>query len=168
MVNPSGYAPLAMEEIFKTPAGPRGLEYSERAKALDGAKVSVRGHMVRHAHADPRVFLFAPQRMVLFQAEYGTADDLPPYALHVITPDAPEGKAARYLRGEIRLLGTLQLGARQEIDGRVSHVRLLLDHVTAPEDDREIPILASLAMQPERLVNARRETLPTDPSKTTP
>jgi hypothetical protein len=150
------YSPLAMEEIFRTPAGPKGLEYTDKAKSLDGKKVQVTGHMVRHAHADPRVFLFAPRRMVLFQAEFGTADDLPPYALHVISANAPEGKAARYLRDEIRVMGTLQLGPRQEIDGRISHVRLLLDHVTNPGDSKEIPVLASLAMQPERLLNANR------------
>jgi hypothetical protein len=74
----------------------------------------------------------------------------------VITANAPEGKAARYLRDEIRVLGTLQLGPRLEMDGRLSHVRLLLDHVTAPGDAKEIPVLASLAMQPERLLNANR------------
>lgn len=157
LIDPGGYTPIAMEEIFNFPAGPRGLEYSAKAKSLDGTKVSVRGHMVRHAHADPQVFLFAPTRLVLFQAENGTADDLPPFALHVITEKAPTGQAARYLREELQLLGTLQLGPRQEIDGRISHARLLLDYAIAPGTHQEVPILSSLALQPERLVNASRE-----------
>lgn len=149
------YQPLAMTGIFKTPAGPQGLEYSEAAQSLAGKKVWVSGHMVRHAHADPRLFLFAPAPMVLNQAEFGISDDFPPFGLHVIT-SPPAGKAANFFRGEMLLLGTLELGPHTEVDGRVSHVRLKLDHALAADGMRPIQLYASLAMQPERLLNAKR------------
>lgn len=156
------YQPMAMTDIFKSPAGPRGLEYSEEAQALAGKKVKVRGHMVRHAHADPRLFLFAPAPMVLNQAEFGISDDFPPYGLHVVT-SPPTGKAANFFRGEMLLLGTLELGPHTEIDGRVSHVRLRLDHALEAGGRRPIQLYASLAMQPERLLNATRSAPGTVP-----
>lgn len=149
------YQPLEMMEIFKTPAGPNGLEFSELAQSLAGKKVKISGHMVRHAHADPLLFLFTPNAMVLNQSEFGIADDFPPYGLHVITTP-PAGKAANYQREKMILLGTLELGPRNEADGRVSHVRLKLDHALDAESRRPIQLYASLAMQPERLLNANR------------
>lgn len=151
----AAYQPLSMTEIFKTPAGPVGLEYSDKAQSLAGKKVQVWGHMVRHAHADPKLFLFTPAPMVLNQSEFGIADDFPPYGLHVIT-SPPEGKAANFFRDRMLLLGTLETGPRNEVDGRVSHVRLTLDHALDSETKRPIALYASLAMQPERLLNANR------------
>ncbi len=149
------YQPLEMLEIFKTPAGPNGLEYTEKTRSLEGKKVSIPGHMVRHAHADPKLFLFAPNAMVLNQSEFGIADDFPPYGLHVVTTP-PEGKAANYQRDRMILLGTLELGPHTEADGRVSHVRLKLDHALDAENKKPVQLYASLAMQPERLLNANR------------
>ncbi|RYD37733.1 MAG: hypothetical protein EOP85_17385 [Verrucomicrobiaceae bacterium] len=149
------YQPLGMLEIFKTPAGPNGLEYTERTQALAGKKVRIPGYMVRHAHADPKLFLLAPSAMVLNQSEFGIADDFPPYGIHVVT-SPPEGKAANYQREELLLLGTLELGPHTELDGRISHVRLKLDHALDAESHRPLQIFASLAMQPERLLNANR------------
>lgn len=149
------YQPLEMLEVFKTPAGPNGLEYSALAQSLAGKRVSISGHMVRHAHADPLLFLFTPNAMVLNQSEFGIADDFPPYGFHVITTP-PAGKAANYQRERMILLGTLELGPRTETDGRISHVRLKLDHALDAETRKPIQLYASLAMQPERLLNANR------------
>lgn len=151
----AAYQPLEMLEIFKTPAGPNGLEYTEQAQSLAGKKVRIPGHMVRHAHADPRLFLFAPNAMVLNQSEFGISDDFPPYGLHVITAP-PAGKAANYQHEKLLLLGTLELGPHTEVDGRVSHVRLRLDHALEGESQQPVQLYASLAMQPERLLNANR------------
>ncbi|RYD17651.1 MAG: hypothetical protein EOP88_25450 [Verrucomicrobiaceae bacterium] len=151
----AAYQPLDMLQIFKIPAGPAGLEFSERASSLAGKQVRIEGQMVRHAHADPLLFLFTPNAMVLNQSEFGIADDFPPYGLHVITTPPP-GKAANYQREKMILLGTLELGPRTEADGRISHVRLKLDHALDAETRRPIQLYASLAMQPERLLNANR------------
>lgn len=151
----AAYQDLEMVGIFKTPAGPRGLEYDDRTRSLDGQKVKIPGYMVRHAHADPLLFLFAPGAMVLNQSEFGIADDFPPYGIHVIT-SPPAGKAANYQREKMLLLGTLELGPRNEADGRVSHVRLKLDHALDAASGRPLQLYASLAMQPERLLNANR------------
>jgi hypothetical protein len=151
----AAYQPLDMLEIFKTPAGPNGLEFSERAASLAGKQVSISGQMVRHAHADPLLFLFTPNAMVLNQSEFGIADDFPPYGLHVVTTP-PAGKAANYQREKMILLGTLELGPRTEVDGRISHVRLKLDHALDAGSKKPIQLYASLAMQPERLLNASR------------
>ena len=70
-----GYVAFEFGKVFKRPAGPKGLEYTGEARALDGKKVRMTGYMVRHWHEDASVFLFTEHPRVLNVAEYGLADD---------------------------------------------------------------------------------------------
>lgn len=149
------YAALDLSEIYITPAGPKGFELSEKAKSLSGRKVRVKGFMVRYPHPDPKLFILNSTPMFLDFAEYRLADSLPPEAIHVIT-DVPEGKAYNYYKPEMILLGTIQYGPRTELDGRISHIRLLLDRALDAQSRSELSLEASLAMQRERLFNAER------------
>ena len=149
------YAPLEFSEIYVRPAGPKGMELTEKAKSLDGEKVRLKGYMVRYPHPDPKLFLFNSTPMFLDFREYGLADSLPPEATHVIT-QVPDGKAYSYYKQEMILLGTIEYGAADEMDGRVSHIRLKLDVALDAKTRTELFLEASLAMQRERLFNAER------------
>jgi hypothetical protein len=57
----------------------------------------------------------------------GPADFLPPATLFVHLPDALRDRVAAQGAAPIEVTGTLVLGAREEVSGRVSYVRLRLD-----------------------------------------
>lgn len=148
------YAPFEMTQAFVLPAGPKGLEYSAAARALEGRKVRIAGSMVRHLHDDPAVFLLTPQAMALNMAEYGLADDLPPQAVHVILDVLP-GKAPEWVRRPLVIYGRLELGPREEADGRISQFRLFADHVTAADGLTVIEPRVPILTQPARVAAGR-------------
>lgn len=123
---PDGVAELKFADFYRMPVGPRGLEYTERLLSLRGKKVRVLGYMVRQSLPSPRTLLLSPRPMTLHEDEYGFCDDLPPQLLHVLTPET-ESPDVPFTPGVLLLTGRLDLGPRQEPDGRVSHVRLFLD-----------------------------------------
>ena len=144
------YAPFDLERLFVLPAGPKGLEYSKEARLLGGKNVRITGSMVRHPHDDAAVFLMTPQPMTLNMQEYGLADDLPPNAVHVILPVLP-GMAPDWVRQPIVVHGRLELGSRAEMDGRVSHIRLFAEQITAADGRTLIEPRRSVLLQPARI-----------------
>jgi hypothetical protein len=153
-----GYAAFEFGKVFKRPAGPKGLEYTAEARELDGKRVRMTGYMVRHWHEDASVFLFAEHPMVLNVAEYGLADDLPPDAVHVIQEVLP-GRAPDWVRQQLVVYGRLELGPRQEQDGRVSQVRLHAERVTAADGRTVVEVRRPAALQRMR-VNAVKTATP--------
>lgn len=135
---PEGVAELKFNEIFQRPVGPLGLEYTERTRSLDGKKVRVLGFMVKQGIKMNGKLLFAPYPMITHESEYGLAEDLPPSTMVVDVPTNPD-LAVPYTPGLLLLTGTLSLGPREEPDGRVSHVRLLLDPPAHPENTDLLP-----------------------------
>jgi hypothetical protein len=83
------------------------------------------------------------------------ADDLPASAVYIHLESASK-EFVVYLPGLIKLTGTLQFGAQQEPDGRVSTVRLLLDRALTKELVQET---AGNASQPQAVsaVNVENE-----------
>lgn len=148
------YALFDSARTFVLPAGPRGLEYSPEIRALEGRKVRLSGSMVRHLHDDPAVFLLTAQPMSLNMAEYGLADDLPPHAVHVKLPVIP-GMAPDWIRQPIMVYGRLELGPREEQDGRISQVRLYADHITAADGCTLLEPRRSVLLQPARIRSGR-------------
>jgi len=144
------YQPFSMADTFVVPAGPKGLEFSPVAKALEGKKVRISGRMVRHAHDDAAIFLLTTFPLALNMVENGLADDLPQNAVHVILPVLP-GMAPDWVRQPLVVYGTLSLGPRQELDGRISEVRLAADYVTAADGRTVIEPRRSIMLQPARL-----------------
>lgn len=116
-------AELGLEEIFRRPIGPRGLEYSEKVKALAGQPVRIRGHMVRQTAPVPFTLLLAPLPVQMHEREYGLADDLPANTVQVIYARGPM-PVIPFARGPLTVEGTLELGPVEQADGRVSHVRV--------------------------------------------
>lgn len=123
---PEGVAHLKFSEFFVQPVGPRGLEYSADLKRLDGRRVRILGFMVRQTRPAPGTVLLAPYAAATHEGEYGLCDDLPPATLFVQVPKYAD-LAVPFTPGPLLLTGKLELGPRQEADGRVSHVRLVLD-----------------------------------------
>lgn len=153
-VSLAGYEPLDMNDVFVKPAGPKGLQYTAGTAALDGRKVRIRGWMVRHLHDDPRVFLLNTQPITLNMSEYGLADDLPPWAVHVILAGR-DGWAPVWTPRPLEVCGTLELGPRQERDGRISHIRLKADHVIDQGTAAPLSLLMPIGLQHGRLASAR-------------
>lgn len=127
---PEGVTHLTFTEFFASPIGPRGLEYTKTIKHLEGQRVRILGFMVKQTRPSPGTVLFAPYAAITHEGEYGLCDDLPPATLFVHVPKYAD-LAVPFTPGPLLLTGKLDLGPRQEPDGRVSHVRLILD----PETD---------------------------------
>ncbi|MCU0224490.1 MAG: hypothetical protein MUF27_10575 [Acidobacteria bacterium] len=123
---PAGVTDLEFRDLYRMPVGPRGLEYSDQALRLAGRPVRLLGYMARSDRPQPGFLVLAPYPFVLHEDEYGMADDLPPTIVQVLLPDR-RTEPVPYTPGPLLLTGTLELGARPMPDGRVSHVRLLLD-----------------------------------------
>ena len=144
------YEHLSFEDIYALPAGPKGLEFTEKAKGLNGGKVRMEGFMVKHYHDDPAVFLFSPVAAVHNQVEYLLADSLPTSLIHVIMEVRP-GDAPVWTAQGITVTGTLETGAHQEVDGRISHVRLRCDQVLDTRSGLLIELRKPLALQKDRM-----------------
>lgn len=145
----AAYAPLKFEEIFVTPAGPKGFEYTAKANELKGKRVCMDGFMVKHFNDDPQLFMFTALPTSHNSVEYGLADSLPVSLVHVVMQVRP-GDAPIWTPRRLTIAGTLELGSRQEMDGRVSHVRLLCDHVADSKTQTALELRKPLALQKDR------------------
>jgi len=146
----ASYQPLAFSDLFVSPVGPRGLEFTETLKQAAGTKVRMTGHMVRYLHADPQVFLFTETPTTHNQQEYILADSLPVNLMHVVMK-VRSGDAPVWKPGALTIYGTLELGSRQETDGRVSFVRLRAEHITASHNGQSMNLLRPIALQRDRI-----------------
>jgi hypothetical protein len=120
-------ADLKFAEFYQHPVGPYGLQPSARLLSLDGQRVRIVGYRVDEQEPMPGVFKLTPVPVQLAEQEDGPADDLPGATMFVHLPQAGAGQRAPFQPGPLELVGRLELGAREEVDGRVSYVRLLLD-----------------------------------------
>lgn len=136
---PPGVTDLKFSELFK-PIGPRGLEYSDKLRALDGKKVRLLGYMVRQTEPVPWTFLLSPVPVTLHEKEYGLAEDMPATIVHVTT-QRNATPLVPFTPGLLLLTGTLSIGNREEAGGRNSSVRLALDPPT-PEQRAALNQLA--------------------------
>ncbi len=122
---PDGVTQLTFNDFFKHPVGPRGLEYSDTLRQLEGERVRILGHMVRQCAPQPGMFLLTARPYTLHEHEIGLCDDLPGATLFVFMPTAEERERfVTFTPGLLLLTGTLELGNREESDGRISTLRL--------------------------------------------
>lgn len=149
------YAALPFDKIYQLPAGPRGLEFTKKTQSLKGAKVRLDGFMVKHFHEDAGVFLFAGVPAMHNQVEYILAESLPTSLVHVLLPEIP-GRTPSWIPQRITVLGTLELGMRQEIDGRLSHVRVIADHIADTKTLEAIELRRPVALQRDRMKSGVR------------
>jgi len=133
---PPGVTELKFSEFYRQPIGPRGFEFTDQLRGLDGKRVRIAGYMVRQSQPVVRCLLLSPVPVTLHEHEYGFAEDMPATILHVFTDSiAPE--KVPFTPGLLLLTGTLSLGNRPEADGRVSYVRLQLD---APMPEQRVKL----------------------------
>lgn len=160
---PPGVTELKFAEIF-APIGPRGLEFTEKARALDGKRVRMLGYMVKTCRHDHGRFLLTPFPITLHDHEMGPADDLPPSTVFVDVP--PFRRALKYIPHEpglFLLTGKLSLGGRDELHGRRSWVRLELER--PGYGPAEAPAIADAAKPG---VRESVQGVDTDPTPATP
>jgi hypothetical protein len=123
-----GIPELTFRDLFRASPGTGGLEITERAQALAGKPVRLRGYMVRQSQPIPWAFILSPVPQSLHEREYGECDDLPVTAIHVFLPRSSPPIPTR-LNGPVTVTGVLELGGREEADGRVSPARI---RITGP------------------------------------
>jgi len=128
---PADTAELKFRDFFVMPVGPRGLEMTPKLLALDGRRVRIVGYMAQQENPHPGFFLLTPVPVSVDEASDGRAYDLMPATLFVHLPPAQANKVASHQPGLLVLTGTLSVGNREQVDGRISMVRLQLD--AAPE-----------------------------------
>ncbi len=145
----AGVTELKFADFYVMPVGPRGLEMTEKLKDLNGRRVRILGFMVRQARPSPGIAILASYAQVTNEGDYGLCDDLPPAVLFVDVPKYHD-IAVPYSPGPLLLTGRLELGARQEADGRISYVRLFLDPAPEPSSER------AAVVTPVRLLHTRR------------
>ena len=129
---PEGVSDLRFDEFFRNPVGPRGLELTQRLSDLSGKRVRILGYQVKQSRPTPWTLLLAPMPLVSNEVEFGLAEDLPPNVVRVFVPRDHRPVVA-HSKGLLLLTGRLEVGDREEPDGRHSLVRLHLDRdVPAP------------------------------------
>ena len=121
----SNAAELRFRDLFRLPVGPKGLEPTERLRALDGKQVRMMGYMVHQEQPIANRLILAAMPISMSEDEDGLADDLPPNVVFVHLLHSPETPMA-YQRGVLKFTGTLSVHPKEEVDGRVSSVRLLV------------------------------------------
>ncbi len=123
---PAGVTEIKFGDFFVNPAGPRGLEVTDRLQHLDGRRVRILGYMVHQEEPPAGRFLFTPMPAQIHEHDNGLADDLPASTLYVSVPTLRNAQVP-YVPGLMLLTGTLSVGNMAEPDGRISVARLALD-----------------------------------------
>ena len=128
----SGVPELSFRDILRLPVGPRGLELAPGLLARSGQRVRMVGYMVRQdgRTGAPGIFILAPLPVALDDEDEAQADDLPASAVHVHLPPSQAQRMLPHRPGRLAVVGTLEVGARAEADGRRSFVRLQLDETS--------------------------------------
>ena len=120
---PAEVTDLEFTDFFGAVIGDRGLELTDKVRALAGHQVRLVGFMVRQSLPTPGVLLLAPQPVQVDEVEYGACDDLPPQIVRVFLP-LPAGTQVPLTPGPLLLTGTLEVGQQSEPDGRNSFLRI--------------------------------------------
>jgi len=137
------YMAVRFADLFVAPVGPKGLQYTTTARELENQRVRMTGFMVRQINADPSVFMFTEAPFSTLEQEYGIADGIPHDVVHALLPPRA-GYGSAWQPYAVTVFGRLELGGRQEADGRISYVRIHVDHVTVGAKHRRIDLLRPL------------------------
>jgi hypothetical protein len=126
---------LEFSELLQSPVGDRGLTFSDKAQSLNGKRVRILGHVVRHEHAPAGMFLLAPLPVQLHDEHYGLADELPATTIFVSTPRHTK-QPIQYTPGMLTVTGVFHIGNHEEADGRISTFRIDLDSQTVSKKSK--------------------------------
>lgn len=124
---PSPVSELRFRDFFRSPVGPTGVEISDTLRQADGQTVRLVGYMVQQQNLATGRFMLTPRPVQMSENADGDADDLPPATVMVyLDPELQDWKVP-YVRGLVAVSGKLSVSRHEELDGRVSWVRLQLD-----------------------------------------
>lgn len=118
---------LRFSDFFQMPIGPLGPQPTEKLQQLDGKKIRITGYMAKEEEPIEGLFILSGLPVSVAEKSDGPADDLPVATLFVHMPKEDADKILAYRAGPWVLTGTLQLGNKEESNGRTSYARLLLD-----------------------------------------
>lgn len=118
---------LAFREFYRLPVGPKGLEPTEKLLSLDHQVVRIQGYVVKEEEPLPGFFMMVPVPVAMAELADGPADYLPPSTLFVHFPTDHASQFLPYRQGIWTAVGRLELGGKEEPNGRRSYVRLLVD-----------------------------------------
>lgn len=153
---PEGVEELRFADFYKMPVGPRGLEMSARMQGLAGKTVRLIGYFVfedwatcscpeeppvpartaqksRRPTAPAWMKHVVPGRAMLSAVptsvslgHYALGDELPPQTAFVHI-GSRFGEPVAFKPGMYAVTGKLEVGNREELDGRISYVRLVVE-----------------------------------------
>ena len=116
---------IAFSQFFDPAPSRRGLKPSARLLSLEGRRVRIVGFMAQMEMPPKGGFFLCSQPVFAAEGGGGTAD-LPPDAVLVVVSSA-SGKELELVRGPIEVTGVLEIGSREDEDGRVSRIRIILE-----------------------------------------
>jgi hypothetical protein len=120
---PTGqYVTLAFDDFFVKDA--RNLEPTPALMAANGRRVRIVGFMAQ-MELPPRSGFYLTRRPVFCDEAGGGTADLPPDAVRVVVLSEHPTEIP-FLPGPLAIVGILDVGHKEEPDGTVSRVRLLL------------------------------------------
>lgn len=137
---------LGFNELFVMPVGPYGLEVTDVVKALAGKQVQMRGYMALEGNPVADRFVLLPMPAALGGQEESLVDDIPPGTVFVRMP-SNDSRLLPFLPGLLRVSGTFEMGSVEELDGRVSAFRIVLDPSLADAFSRATPLVRSTQHQ---------------------
>jgi hypothetical protein len=144
---------LEFDSIFRRPIGAFGAQLSDRALALAGRCVRMRGYKVAMQHAPTGGFMFAPLPAQIDDDDEALADDLPMNTVLVLFAN-DQLIATIPTHAPVQIVGVLQLGAVEEPSwSRVFVARLQLDE----KSTRQLGVIIESAKK----FGARAETTET-------
>jgi len=119
--------PMRFAELLED--GPAGPMLSQKARKMDGHRVRMVGYMA-HLEEGPRDgFYLSPTPVHGDEMGAGTGD-LPISAVRVHLHPVPRVLPA--VEGLVAVEGRFELGAKEDADGHVSHLRLFVDAPFTP------------------------------------
>jgi hypothetical protein len=116
------YVALAFDDFFVKDA--RNLEPTPALVAANGKRVRIVGFMAQ-MELPPKSGFYLTRRPVFCDEAGGGTADLPPDAVRVVVVSEHPNEIP-YLPGPLAIVGILDIGHKEEADGTVSPLRLLL------------------------------------------
>lgn len=122
---PDGVSDFSLTELLVASNNGSGVDYSPRARELDGKLVRVNGYMVRQASPIPWAILLSPVPQSAHEREYFLCDDLPISTIHIFMPRSAQ-PLVPFHPEMVAIIGRLELGGRTEADERTSMARVFV------------------------------------------